>query len=154
VIVRGDKDTVVPVNNTRQWIHTMKETGMNHEYIVGLLTCEELATGPTAGLAGNSNVKSASSRIIPAVGPNVAHCQVDILYGTNAEQNINIRVGLPLNSRDDGIGSTDDAGNFQCGGNLEAPEVVCRDVLVKYKKEANGQLDYSGTGVDRSVCSQ
>ena len=30
-----------------------------------------------------------------------------------------------------------------CGGNLETPEVVCRDVLVKYKQEADGQPDYS-----------
>jgi hypothetical protein len=53
-----------------------------------------------------------------------------------------------------GSGSTDDAGNFRCGGNLESPEIVCRDVLVKYKQEANGPLDYSGTGVDRRVCSE
>jgi hypothetical protein len=28
--------------------------------------------------------------------------QVDILFGTNANQNINIRVGLPLTAMDDG----------------------------------------------------
>ena len=54
----------------------------------------------------------------------------------------------------DGSGSTDDAGNFQCGGNLETTEIVCRDVLVKYKQEADGPLDYSGTGVDQSMCSK
>jgi hypothetical protein len=52
----------------------------------------------------------------------------------------------------DGTGSTDDASNFTCGGNLETPEDVCNDVLVEYKQEVDGVLDYSGTGVDRKVC--
>jgi hypothetical protein len=51
-----------------------------------------------------------------------------------------------------GTGSTDDAANFRCGGNLETPAVVCRSVLVKYKQETNGPLDYAGTGVDASTC--
>lgn len=33
MIVQGDKDTAVPVNYTRQWIDTMKELKMKHEYI-------------------------------------------------------------------------------------------------------------------------
>ena len=51
-----------------------------------------------------------------------------------------------------GSGSTDDAANFHCGGNLETPEVVCNDVLTEYKDELNGNLDYQGTGVDAGVC--
>ena len=53
-----------------------------------------------------------------------------------------------------GSGSIDDASNFHCGGNLETPRVVCNDVLVKYKHEENGDLDYTGTGVNRRICSQ
>ena len=30
--------------------------------------------------------------------------------------------------------------------------VVCDDVLVKYKHEANGHLDYVGSGVNRNAC--
>jgi len=51
-----------------------------------------------------------------------------------------------------GTGSTDDAANFFCGGNLEKREVVCEDVITKYKHEVKGPLDYSGTGVNRFVC--
>jgi hypothetical protein len=114
---------------------------------VNLLTCEELAENPDACLAGNPNVKSATSRVIPATkpnakpaakqffpaaGPNVAHCQVDILYGTNTEQNINIRVGLPLNSRDGGKGGIEGAWNGRtqgtggggCSGNLNITSAV------------------------------
>lgn len=52
-----------------------------------------------------------------------------------------------------GTGSTDDASNFHCGGNLETKAVVCRDVLVKYKHEERGRLDLSGTGVDARDCA-
>jgi dipeptidyl aminopeptidase/acylaminoacyl peptidase len=30
--VRGDADSVVPVANTRTWVQTMKDLGLNHEY--------------------------------------------------------------------------------------------------------------------------
>ena len=53
-----------------------------------------------------------------------------------------------------GSGSTDDATNFHCGGNLEKRRVVCADTLVKYKHEANGNLDFKGTGVDRGECKR
>jgi predicted peptidase len=33
MIVQGDKDTAVPVKNTREWIDTMKEMGLKYEYI-------------------------------------------------------------------------------------------------------------------------
>jgi hypothetical protein len=90
------------------------------------VSCAELATDPDNGLAGNPVVKSASSQIIAASGPNKAYCQVNLLYGTKAEQNINIRVGLPLNSLDGGIGGVEGAWNGRtqgvggggCAGNL------------------------------------
>jgi hypothetical protein len=51
-----------------------------------------------------------------------------------------------------GTGSQDDAANFHCGGDLEAPEVVCADVLTKYKHEVKGPLDVRGSGVNRHTC--
>jgi hypothetical protein len=53
-----------------------------------------------------------------------------------------------------GTGSTDDAANFHCGGNLETPATVCKDVLAKYKHENQGgaPIDYSNTGVNRNAC--
>src|SRR5262252_4804612 len=54
------------------------------------VSCVELATDPANGLAGNPSVKSATSQITPAAGANVAFCQVNILFGTNPDQNINI----------------------------------------------------------------
>ena len=52
----------------------------------------------------------------------------------------------------DGSGNPNDAASFQCGGNLEAHATVCADVLAKYKHEEQGQLDYTGTGVNRDAC--
>jgi hypothetical protein len=40
-----------------------------------------------------------------------------------------------------------------CAGNLETVTTVCADVLVEYKHEdSSGQLDFSGTGVNRNAC--
>ena len=74
------------------------------------VSCEELAIDPANYLAGNPAVKSATSHIIEASDVSAAHCQVDILYGINPDQNINIRVGLPLNSLDSGTGGN----RFEC----------------------------------------
>src|SRR5215472_18968919 len=78
--------------------------------------CAELATDPANGLAGNPTVKSATSNITAASGSNKAFCQVDILFGTNPNQNINIRVGLPLNARDGGTGGVQGAWNGRTQG--------------------------------------
>ncbi|MGH9715159.1 MAG: tannase/feruloyl esterase family alpha/beta hydrolase [Candidatus Acidiferrales bacterium] len=51
-----------------------------------------------------------------------------------------------------GTGNINDAANFTCGGNLETPATVCADVLVKYKHEENGKLDFRGTGVNAAMC--
>src|SRR5262245_50523701 len=61
-------------------------------------------TLPDNDLLGAPGVKSVTSQIVPATAspPNASYCRVDLLYGTNPNQNINIRVGLPLNSLDGG----------------------------------------------------
>ena len=73
-------------------------------------------------LAGSPGVKSATS-----TNSGLTYCKVSILYGTSADQNINIVVGLPLNSLDGGTGgSTEGAWNGRtqglggggCTGNL------------------------------------
>jgi len=51
-----------------------------------------------------------------------------------------------------GSGDINDAANFHCGGNLETHVTVCADVLVKYKREVHGDLDFRGTGVDADAC--
>jgi feruloyl esterase len=88
--------------------------------------CSDLATDPAHGLAGNPVIKSVSSAVIPMSGGNQSHCQVNVRYGTSPEQNINIRVGLPLNSLDGGAGGVEGAWNGRtqgiggggCAGNL------------------------------------
>ncbi|HEV8430317.1 MAG TPA: tannase/feruloyl esterase family alpha/beta hydrolase [Pyrinomonadaceae bacterium] len=76
------------------------------------VSCGELANS----LIGGPGIKSAESHVVPASGPNVAYCQANILYGTNANQNINIRVGLPLNSVDGGTGGVEGAWNGRTQG--------------------------------------
>jgi len=80
------------------------------------VSCADLATDAANGLTGNATIRSSSSRIVPATGPNASYCQVDLVYGNNPSQTINIRVGLPLNSKDGGSGGTEGAWNGRTQG--------------------------------------
>jgi hypothetical protein len=51
-----------------------------------------------------------------------------------------------------GSGSTDDAANFSCSGDLETREEVCDSVLVKYKHEVKGPLDYRAGATSLGEC--
>jgi hypothetical protein len=94
--------------------------------------CTELAGDPRHGLAGDPAIKSATSQIIAATGANASYCQVDILFGTSAVENINIRVGLPLDAADGGAGGVQGAWNGRtqglggggCAGNLNVTAAV------------------------------
>jgi hypothetical protein len=101
-----------------------------------LPSCTALATDPANGLAGNPFVKSASSLIIPPAGANASYCQVNILYGENPDQNINIRVGLPLSSLDGGTGGVQGAWNGRTqgvgGGGCSGTLTVTAPVNARY----------------------
>jgi hypothetical protein len=52
-----------------------------------------------------------------------------------------------------GSGDIHQASSFHCGGNLETKQVVCKDVLVKYKQEKSGPLDYNFSGFSAAACA-
>src|SRR5215467_2070154 len=76
--------------------------------------CSQLQTDPR--LKANPGIKTLSSTVISASGGNKAYCQVSVLYGTSPAQNINIAVGLPLNSVDGGTGGVQGAWNGRTQG--------------------------------------
>jgi hypothetical protein len=53
-----------------------------------------------------------------------------------------------------GSGSTSDPANFTCGGNLETKQIVCKDILIKYKQESGGPLDYTNSGFTNGDCQR
>jgi hypothetical protein len=79
-------------------------------------TCATLATDPANGLVKDPALKSVSSSIVPASGPNAAYCFVHLLYGTNPNQNINIVLALPLSASDGGTGEVQGAWNGRTQG--------------------------------------
>jgi len=79
------------------------------------LACAQMST-PEGGLAGAPGIKNVTSTLVAAAGSNLAFCQVDVLYGTSPEQNINVRVGLPLNETDGGSGGVVGAWNGRTQG--------------------------------------
>jgi Tannase and feruloyl esterase len=80
------------------------------------MTCAQLATDPAAGLVGARNIKGVLSTLVAPTATNAGYCQVDVLYGESAAQNINVRVGLPLNSLDGGVGGVQGAWNGRTQG--------------------------------------
>jgi len=118
------------------------------------VSCVELAIDPANRLAGNPSVKSATSQIIPAGGANVAYCQVNILFGTNPDQNINIRVGLPLSAMDGGAGGVQGAWNGRTqgigGGGCAGSLAVNAPVNAGYVGSGN-DLGHSGGNCEPGV---
>jgi len=67
--------------------------------------CTSLAADPLYELANNPAIKSVTSTIKTTAAPaSIQYCNVTLVYGTNANQNIKIAVGLPLNTTDGGSG--------------------------------------------------
>ena len=59
----------------------------------------------------------------------------------------------PQTAKYNGKGDIHDAANWVCGGNMESKETVCPNVLVKYKDEVDGPLDYAKAGVEPGYCA-
>jgi hypothetical protein len=58
----------------------------------------------------------------------------------------------PQTAKYTGAGDIHDAANWFCGGNLETRETVCPNLLVKYKDEVDGPLDFAQSGVNPAAC--
>ena len=95
--------------------------------------CASLATDPRFELSNNPVIKSVTSTIKTTAAPaNIQYCNVTLVYGANANQNIKISVGLPLNSTDGGSGGIEGAWNGRteglggggCAGNLNVDAAV------------------------------
>ena len=77
-------------------------------------------TSVAGTVTGSPGVKTVTSAIQAASGPNVAYCRVSVLYGNSVNENINIVVGLPLNSLDGGTGGVQGAWNGRTQGSAAA----------------------------------
>jgi Tannase and feruloyl esterase len=51
-----------------------------------------------------------------------------------------------------GTGDIHQAANWVCGGNTDTKKTVCPNVLVKYKDEVDGPLDFAQAGVNPDFC--
>jgi hypothetical protein len=95
--------------------------GLGSQSAVALPTCDQLATNPAYGLAGNANVSDATAVLLPAGAEPppfpgfpgtayTAYCRVDFTFSGEAgpgagylpgqSQQLRIRVGLPPNAAD------------------------------------------------------
>ena len=77
------------------------------------LLCSQLA-GEAGGLLGQKGIKAISAAIASTGA--TSYCQVNVLYGTSPQQDINVRVGLPLGPLDGGAGGVVGAWNGRTQG--------------------------------------
>src|SRR5438270_5990285 len=78
------------------------------EAAIALPTCDQLATNPAYGLAGNPQVSGLTAALQPASPPTTPYCRVDFVFSGESgpaagylpgqSQQLKIRVGLPPNS--------------------------------------------------------
>jgi feruloyl esterase len=116
-----------------------------------------LFRAPDYGHCGASGAaKDAFDALVKWVEQNVAPEGLTVAGGDTAPAGGRTRLACvyPTTAIYKGSGSTDDASNFYCGGNLETNEAVCRDVLTSYKHEKAGGLDFRDTGVNPRICRQ
>ncbi|HET7528278.1 MAG TPA: tannase/feruloyl esterase family alpha/beta hydrolase [Burkholderiaceae bacterium] len=114
------------------------------------LMCSQLSSD-AGGLVGTTGIKSVTSAIVPAAGANVSYCQVDVLYGTSPQQNINIRVGLPLGPLDGGSGGmvgawngrTQGIGGGGCSGSLAVNAPVNAGYVGSGNDTGHGAADFN-----------
>ena len=98
--------------------------------------------------AGHCVVPNAFPALVTWVENGIAPAQIINQTGTRTRS----LCPYPQTAIYNGSGDTNNAANFHCGGNLETTQTVCADVLTKYKHEADGHLDFRGTGVNRDAC--
>lgn len=88
---------------------------------MALPTCLQLGTDPAYGLAGNPQISALTAVLTPAAGTNAAYCQVNFTVSTEGgpsagyrvgqNEQIKVRVGLPLSAADGGTGGLQGAWN-------------------------------------------
>jgi hypothetical protein len=111
--------------------------------------------------------RAVSARFSPATAAAIAACdaQDGVVDGVIDEPQItaqNATGGVltrtrplcpyPQTAIHKGIGSTDDAARFTCGGPLATREEVCDSALVAYKDEFSGPIDHREVGKNRGAC--
>ena len=102
--------------------------------------------------AGHCAVPNAFAALVNSVENGVAPEQIIAASTVGGVPRTRPLCPYPQTAIYNGTGSTDDAANFHCGGNLETTATVCEDVLAKYKHEADSKPDYKDTGVKKHEC--
>jgi hypothetical protein len=116
-----------------------------------------LRTDPRLGehVLGDGQSRLASTSVHQLTAPSTS-LEFQCILATNTTAGAVTRsrplCAYPQTAIYNGSGSTDDAANFHCGGNLETPSVVCDSLLVTYKHEIDGALDLAGSGLGPATC--
>ena len=133
---------------------------------LGILNHQSLGPWPQNGADINAVINWVENDVAPSEVIGTGNTAVPAFVPGSATTLTRPLCPYPQTAVYNGSGNINDASNWQCGGDLEkntpvgtplsgpsGQPVACYDVLVKYKHEVNGPLDYEGGGVNPAICS-
>jgi hypothetical protein len=132
---------------------------------LGILNHQSLGPWPQQGADFNAVINWVEKGVAPSEVTGSGNTAAPAFIPGSATTLTRPLCPYPQTAVYDGSGNINDAASWHCGGDLEKntpvgtplsgpPDqpVACYDVLVKYKHELNGPLDYGGSGVNPAAC--
>jgi Tannase and feruloyl esterase len=138
--------------------------GVNHCGL-GILNHSSLGPWPQSGADFNAVINWVEKGVAPSQVIGSGNTAIPAFNPASPTTLTRPLCPYPQTAVYNGSGNVNDAANWHCGGDMEnnvpvgtplsgppGKPVACYDVLVKYKHETNGPLDYRGSGVNPAIC--
>ena len=132
---------------------------------LGILSHSSLGPWPQSGADFNAVINWVEKGVAPSQVIGSGNTAIPAFVSGSPTTLTRPLCPYPQTALYNGSGAVTDAASWHCGGDLEKNvpvglplsgppglPVACYDVLVKYKHEVNGPLDYEGSGVNPSMC--
>jgi len=160
----NDHDSSDRFRGVQKFYRLFHAPGVSHCGL-GILSHGSLGPWPQGGADFNAVINWVENGIAPSQVSGAGNTAVPAFIPGSPTALTRPLCPYPQTAVYNGSGNVNDAANWQCGGDMErntpvgAPltgppglPVACYDVLVKYKHEVNGPLDYDGSGVSPEFC--
>jgi len=132
---------------------------------LGILNHQSLGPWPQSGADFNAVINWVEKGVAPGEVIGMGNTAAPAFIPGSATTLTRPLCPYPQTAVYNGSGNTNDAASWHCGGDLEkntpvgnplsgppGQPVACYDVLVKYKHEVNGPLDYQSSGLNPAIC--
>src|SRR5579872_2489347 len=160
----NDHDSSDRFRGVQKFYRLFHAPGVSHCGL-GILSHGSLGPWPQGGADFNAVINWVENGIAPSQVSGAGNTAVPAFIPGSPTALTRPLCPYPQTAVYNGSGNVNDAANWQCGGDLEKNTpvgtplsgppglpVACYDVLVKFKHEVNGPLDFEGSGVNPAMC--